>query len=161
MPNCLVFRFSTELTLNAKSQRGEVLSTEARARLLPGSPLPHHRFPHFCLPLRTRPQAKGLVRHCPPRFTPHPCQGLSPAHCLWTNQRVGHLGSTKPRRTQGWAQSRFESRPLSAALFTPQNLRVLTYSAAQDPSLPRLSRPKCLLDQPTPCWKNLEFWRLC
>ena len=152
-----MFRFSTELTLNAESQRGEVLSTAARARLLPGSPLPHHRFPHFCLPLRTRPQAKGLVRHCPPPFTPHPCPGLSPAHCLWTNQRVGHLGSTKPRR----AQSRFEPRPLSAALATPQNRRVLTYSAAQGPSLPGLSRPKRRLDQPTPCWKILEFRRLC
>ena len=113
LPNCLVFRFSTELTLKAESQRGEVLSTVARARLLPGSPLPHHRFPHFCLPLRDCTPGQGPPPPLPaPIHTPHhPRPGLSPAHCLWTNQRVGHLGSTRPRRTQSWAQSRFESRP--------------------------------------------------
>lgn len=59
LPNCLVFRFSTELTLKAESQRGEALSTVARARLLPGSPPPHHRFPHFGLPLRDCTPGQG------------------------------------------------------------------------------------------------------
>lgn len=73
-------------------------------------------------------QGNGPIRYCPPPFTPHPRPGLSPAHCLWTNQRVGHLGSTRPRRTKSWAQSGFKSRPPKRDLVHAQSLRVFTSS---------------------------------
>lgn len=108
------------------SRRGEALSPAARACPLPGPPLLHHWFPNFC-----GPQVQGPIRHFPPPPLPYPPAPawfpLSLANSLWANQRVGHLGSTRPRRTQISAQPRFESRHQSsyrgATSFTSEGAR--------------------------------------
>lgn len=104
-PNCRVLRFSTELTLETPKSASSSPSCSTNPQVYPP---------------RTQPLAEG-PEHCPPRA------GLSPANCLCTNQRVGHLSSTRPRRTQSWAQPGTESwgqcSHSSVTLFTTESAR--------------------------------------
>lgn len=111
-PNCLVLRFSTELTLVVPELgRGKGLSPAPRAPRPPAGPHPRLPLPWLCPP-ETQAQAKSPARHCPGPPGSHllTVSGQTKEWVIWAPQGIEGLSWAVPGSNPG-ANAAAAARP--------------------------------------------------